>query len=137
MLLSSCTLQKTPTSILHCINGSEKSMTQFGPQKDKSTCTHQFEQRCYRLKSCFIMFMSLSGPDPFVSKSGVQMVKEGNIILSSLKKRYTEPRSWRESLFHQYLCGPAEVSIGPRLPAYPSGHRGGLISSSHGEALWP
>lgn len=37
------------------------------------------------------MFMSLSGPDPFVSKSGVQMVKEGNIILSSLKKRYTEP----------------------------------------------
>lgn len=53
------------------------------------------------------------------------------------RNRSTEPRSRHESLIRRRPCGPAEVSTGPRLPASPSGHWGGPISSSHGEALWP
>lgn len=67
--------------------------------------------------------LSLSDLSQFISKSGVQMVKEGDC----------RP----EFLICCRPCGQTEVSTGPRLPASPSGHWGGPISSSHGEALWP
>lgn len=87
-------------------------------------------QRSYLVK----ITVSLSGLTQFVSKSGVQMVKEGDITLLSLKKLI---HSQHECFFYSRPCGLAEVSDGPRLPASPSGHWGGPISSSHGKALRP
>lgn len=78
-----------------------------------------------------------SGLTRSAGKSGVQMVKEGDIRLSSLKKQIHIAASQHEFLICRRPCGAAAVSTGPRLPASPSGHWGGPISRSHGEALWP
>ena len=61
-----------------------------------------------------------SGLTRAAGESLVQMVKEGDKYLIS-----------------SHPCGPVQVSTGPHLPAHPSGRWGGLISSSHGETLWP
>lgn len=81
--------------------------------------------------------LSLSGLTWFVSKSGVQMAKEGGLRLPSLKKQIHRAATEHEFLIRSRPYGPTEVSTGPRLPASPSGHLGGPISSSHGEASWP
>lgn len=95
-------------------------------------------QREHTRRFCLLKIRRrLSGLTRFAGKSGVQMVKEGDIRLSSLKKRIHIAASQHEFLIRRRPCGAAAMSTGPRLPASPSGHWGGPISCSHGEALWP
>lgn len=102
------------------------------PEQELHTNTSLSIQRCFLLK----ITSSVSGLTRFVSKSGVQMVKEGGLILSSPKKQRHRAAIEREFLLRSRPWGPPEVSTGPRLPAPPSAHLGGPISSSRGEALW-
>lgn len=56
-----------------------------GLHEDRSAQTHEHTR--LNMQRCLKITFSLAGLNRFVSKSGVQMVKEGDIRLSSPKKQ--------------------------------------------------